>query len=106
MAIVAETYSFVIGVDTHARTHTFVSLQSLTSAVLATATFPATATGTRRAMDWVGRRTGGDTDTLVVVEGIGFLRCAGRQVGQAGRLPGGRAGARRARPAPRSRQER
>ncbi len=39
MAIVAETYSFVIGVDTHARTHTFAALQSLTGAVLATATF-------------------------------------------------------------------
>jgi transposase len=85
LTIVAETYSFVIGVDTHARTHTFAILQPPTGAVLATATFPATAAGIRRAIDWVGRRTGGDTDTLVVVEGIGSY---GAQVAKSARQAG------------------
>ena len=71
MAIVAKTYAYVIGVDAHARTHTFAAVESRTGAVLATSTFPATLAGVNRALAWVGRSTGGSSDTLVVVEGIG-----------------------------------
>jgi transposase len=48
-----------------------VAVASRTAAVLATSIFPATAAGIRRALAWVGRRTGGDLATLVVIEGIG-----------------------------------
>lgn len=71
MTIVANTYSYVIGVDTHARTHTFAVLESRTGAVLATSTFPASAAGINRAVNWVTRRTQVRPDILVVVEGIG-----------------------------------
>lgn len=72
MAIVANTYTYVIGVDTHAATHTYALLSAPAGALEATATFPATAAGTRRALSWVARRTGGDLDAvLVVVEGTG-----------------------------------
>lgn len=85
MAIVANTYAYVIGVDTHARTHTFAAVESRTGAVLATSTFPATAAGFRRALVWVGRRTGGDLDTLMVIEGVGSYGAkAARAAAEAG----------------------
>lgn len=51
--------------------------------MLAMATFPATGAGVLRAMDWIGRRTGGGLDTLV--EGIGSY---GAQVAKAARRAG------------------
>ncbi len=71
MTIVANTYAYVIGVDTHARTHTLVVLDTGTGAKQATATFPTTAAGLSRAVALVARRTGGLADVLVVIEGIG-----------------------------------
>lgn len=71
MTIVAHTYQFVIGVDTHARTHTLSILAAATGAVIDEAEFPATEPGMARAIAWVGRRTGGDMATLWVVEGVG-----------------------------------
>jgi transposase len=52
VAIVANTYAYVIGVDAHAMTRTFAAVESRTGAVLATSTFPATATGISRALAW------------------------------------------------------
>lgn len=40
-----------------------------TGVVVDTRDFPTTSAGIRRALDWVGRRTAGDADTLWVVEG-------------------------------------
>ena len=42
MAIIAEEFEFVVGVDTHSRTHTFTAVHASTSAVVDTAVFPAT----------------------------------------------------------------
>jgi transposase len=61
---------FVIGVDTHARTHTYAVLAANGEHV-DTATFPNTKPGRARAIAWASRRTGGDLDTLWVVEGTG-----------------------------------
>ncbi|MFV0434214.1 MAG: IS110 family transposase [Leucobacter sp.] len=71
MAIVSHVHPFVVGVDTHARTHTFAILVATTSELLASDTFPATAAGMSRAIDWAARRTGGDMDSLWVIEGVG-----------------------------------
>lgn len=68
MAIVAHTRPFVVGVDTHARTHTLAILTPA-GVLVDTATFPTTPAGIGRALSWVGRRTGGDADALFVVEG-------------------------------------
>ena len=68
--IVAHTRSFVIGVDTHARTHTYAVLAA-NGEHLDTETFPNTHAGRARAINWVGRRTGGDLGALWVIEGIG-----------------------------------
>lgn len=71
MTIVAHTYSFVIGVDTHARTHTYAIRAAETGELLDSSTFPVTAAGMTRAISWAARRTGGDASTLWVIEGIG-----------------------------------
>ena len=67
MSIVAENYQYVIGVDTHAKTHTYAVIAATTGAVVDTATFPTTAAGMPRAITWIGRRTTGEY--LAAVEG-------------------------------------
>ena len=49
MSIVADHYTFVVGVDTHARSHTFTVMEARTGAPLGTQGFPATPAGLRRA---------------------------------------------------------
>ena len=58
MTIVAHTRPYVVGVDTHARTHSFAILVAATGELLATEQFPATTSGMTRAIAWAGRRTG------------------------------------------------
>lgn len=71
MTIVANSYAYVIGVDTHARTHTLTTLTTATGEHGETASFPTTASGLARAVAWIARRTSGLSDVLVVIEGIG-----------------------------------
>lgn len=71
MAIVAHTHPFVIGVDTHARNHAVSVLACPLGEIFAEAQFPATRAGLVRAVSWARRRTGGDLDTLWVIEGTG-----------------------------------
>lgn len=68
MAIVAQTHAFVIGVDTHARTHTYAVLSATTGELIAAEEFPTTAAGIKRAVSWAARRTGGDLAALWVIE--------------------------------------
>lgn len=68
MTIVAEKFEYVIGVDTHARTHTFAILHCATGKIQETQAFPVTEAGMRRALDWAGRRAGGRA-FLAAVEG-------------------------------------
>lgn len=98
--IVAHTRSFVIGVDTHAMTHTYAVLAA-NGEHLDTETFPNTHAGRARAINWVGRRTGGDLGALWVIEGIGSYGAqiarqsalAGYRVAEAARMGrGGRRG--------------
>lgn len=93
MSIVAHLYSFFIGVDTHARNHVYTIITS-TGALIDTGTFPTTSAGIKRAMNWVGRRTDGDLDTLWVVEGAasygavltGHIAATGYPVVEAARM--------------------
>jgi hypothetical protein len=86
-SIVSEQYQFVIGVDTHAATHTFALVAGATSAVLDHAVFPTSAAGLSRAEGWLARRVG-DAPTLVVIEGL--LRCDFDRAFAVGRARGGR----------------
>ena len=70
MTIVAHAHPFVVGVDTHARTHTFAVLVAGTGELIATEQFPATDAGMDRAIGWTVRRTGGDLAALWVIEGV------------------------------------
>jgi len=71
MAIVAHAHPFVIGVDTHARTHTLAVLVAASGELIATEQFPATGAGINRAITWAARRTDATPETLWVIEGIG-----------------------------------
>lgn len=71
MTIVADNFRYVVGVDTHAATHTFTILDAM-GRVVDQQTFPTSTAGLSRAVAWIGRRTGGDLEgTLVSVEGSG-----------------------------------
>lgn len=66
MSIVADHYRFVVGVDTHAATHTYALVESPSGKQLGQETFPTTAAGLSRAQAWIGRRTGGDVEGVLV----------------------------------------
>lgn len=83
---VAQTYMFVVGVDTHARNHVYSILETATGAVLDTQPFPTTQTGMARAAAWIARRTV-DTPAAVLIsmEGTGsFGRQAAAHLTEAG----------------------
>lgn len=70
MSIVAETYRYVIGVDTHARHHVYALVEACTGAEVDHRAFPTTNAGLLRATDWIARRTGqatgGDLDAVLI----------------------------------------
>ena len=63
-SIVADFYQYVVGVDTHAATHSH-AIVAANGALIDQAIFPTTAAVLRRARDWIGRRTGGDLDGVL-----------------------------------------
>ncbi|MFT4234233.1 MAG: IS110 family transposase [Microbacterium sp.] len=72
MDIVADVYSFVVGVDTHARHHSYAVIECHTGRLLDAQNFPTSNAGLDRAVEWIGHRTCGDLGhTLVSVEGTG-----------------------------------
>ena len=71
MAIVAAQDQYVIGVDTHAASHSIAILKGSTTAVVAQEQFPATPAGVNRAVSWAARRAALADDVLVVAEGVG-----------------------------------
>lgn len=93
MTIVAHTHPFVVGVDTHARSHALAILAA-NGEVIDTGQFPATAAGMARAIAWAARRTGADLATLWVIEGVASygaglaasLQRSGYQVVEAARM--------------------
>lgn len=68
MTIVAHAHPFVIGVDTHAKTHALSILAAPNGEFVDRATFPTSRAGLARGLDWAARRTGGDLAALWVIE--------------------------------------
>lgn len=66
--IVAEAFGYVVGIDTHARTHTYCILNARTGAIVVGATFPNTSPAHRRAIAWIQRHCP-NTKVLAAVEG-------------------------------------
>jgi transposase len=93
--IVAHSYSFVVGVDTHARNHTLCLLIAATAEVIDTAEFPTTYAAMKRALARAARRTDGDLNVLWVIEGVATYGAtlaamatdAGYKVVEAPRMP-------------------
>jgi len=72
MSSVSEVYQYVVGVDTHAKIHRYAIVDAGTGRVLDEAGFPTTGAGLARAVGWIGRRTAGDLDAVLVsAEGTG-----------------------------------
>lgn len=68
MTKVADHFEHIVGIDTHARTHTYCVIEARTGVVIDTAAFPTTPAGNNRAINWISRRSQGTT-TLAAVEG-------------------------------------
>ena len=72
LPIVADHFRFIVGVDTHAATHTYAILASPSGKLLTQETFPTSTAGLARGAAWIGRRTeGGIDDVLISAEGTG-----------------------------------
>ena len=69
MAIVAEEYTFVGGVDTHAAAHSLALLSAATGMVVDQAVFPNAPAGLDRAVTCL-RRGAAEKPALSVTEGI------------------------------------
>jgi transposase len=69
---VADSYRYVVGVDTHAASHSYAIVAAPNGALIDQVCFPTTPAGLRRARAWIGRRTDGDLEgVLVTAEGTG-----------------------------------
>jgi transposase len=94
MSIVAHSYPFVVGVDTHAKKHVYAIINTATGALLQTRDFPTTGAGVSRAIAWVARLTGADLAALWVIEGAasygallaGAVAASGYDVVEAARM--------------------
>jgi len=67
--IVAHHYDHVVGVDTHARTHTYAVVATKTGEILGTKAFPVTTAAIDRAIAWARDLAGGLV--LFAIEGTG-----------------------------------
>ena len=83
MTIVAEQFTHVIGVDTHAAKHAYAIVETGTGALIAERSFPTTTAGINRSISWM-RRRGGER-IAVAIEGSGSYGAQlARQVQQDG----------------------
>lgn len=78
--IVAEHLAFVVGIDTHAKTHTLAIINTPSGGEISNETFPATSAGGNRALSWILRRTCVSTEqVLLSMEGTGSYGAKLRQ---------------------------
>ena len=68
MPIVAENYRFVVGVDTHAATHSY-AIVAASGALIDQRTFPTTAAGLARAAAWIDGSASTPAEVLIAAEG-------------------------------------
>lgn len=72
MSSVSEVYRFVVGVDTHAKSHQYAIIEASTGKILDEASFATSGPGLARAVAWIGRRSAGEVDTVLIsAEGTG-----------------------------------
>lgn len=85
-ASVGDEDDYVVGVDTHAATHSYAIVAAPTGALVDEQTFPTTPVGVTRACDWIARRSGGDVSgVLISAEGTGsYGAILGEKLAQVG----------------------
>lgn len=72
MTIVADHYKAVVGVDTHAATHTYALIESPSGKLLDQKAFTTTTAGISHATAWIGHRSGVSPEAVLVsAEGTG-----------------------------------
>ena len=59
-ATVGDFYQYVVGVDTHAATHSYAIIEAPNGGLIDQNAFPTSPAGLRRAREWITRRTEGD----------------------------------------------
>ena len=69
MTMVSQVFRHVVGVDTHAKTHTLVAIDQLGARHSTAQTFPTNPGGLKRAKAWIERET--TAPVLVAMEGTG-----------------------------------
>lgn len=78
--IVEEHFRFVVGIDTHAKTHTFAIINTANGGEIANETFPASVAGGNRALSWIRRHTDASPEqVLLSMEGTGSYGAKLRQ---------------------------
>ena len=71
-ATVGDFYQYVVGVDTHAATHSYAIIEAPNGGLIDQNAFPTSPAWLRRAREWITRRTEGDLGgVLIAVEGTG-----------------------------------
>lgn len=85
ITIVAEKYRYVIGIDRHARTHTYAIIDTTTGATLEPQAFPVATAGNNRAIAWFQANTTGAI--LAAVEGTNSYGSSPRRVLLAANIP-------------------
>ena len=68
MAIVAHSYRFIVGVDTHAKNHVLSILECITGAQIVCHSFANTPSGHARARAWIAKHTKGECLMVCVWE--------------------------------------
>jgi hypothetical protein len=61
--ITADRYRWIVGIDTHAATHSYAILDTTTGRITDQQTLPTHPAGLARALDWIGRRTSAQDQT-------------------------------------------
>jgi len=67
--MVTQAFDYIVGVDTHAKTHTYSIIDTATGTEVACHSFDTTPNAMTRAINWIGRHTSGTV--LAAIEGTG-----------------------------------
>lgn len=71
MSMVSEQYRYVVGVDTHAASHSYAIIACPVGGLVDQQEFPTSPAGLARARAWVARRCGDPAGVLISAEGTG-----------------------------------
>src|SRR5690625_6661284 len=74
-ATVGDFYRYVVGVDTHAATHSYAIIEAPNGGLIDQNVFPTSPAGLRRAREWIARRTERSEEHTSELQSRGHLVC-------------------------------